>query len=167
MRERTVARCTCGDVELEMSGAPILSAVCYCDDCQEGARQIGALPNAAAVQDADAGTAYVLYRKDRVTVSRGAALLKPYKIRDKSATNRVVATCCNSAMMVNFDDGKWWVDVYRARIQGDAPPVQAHVCTKFRPGPSGRASDVPSYPGYPFKLIVRLLGSKVAMMLGR
>src|ERR1700682_1832784 len=79
------------------------------------------------------GTAYILYRKDRVKCSRGALLLKSHKIREKSATNRVVATCCNSAMFLNFDDGKHWVDVYRARFQGDIPPLQMRICTKSKP----------------------------------
>jgi glycosidase len=39
--------CTCGRVRCQAIGAPIVSLVCYCDDCQEGARNIEALPNAA------------------------------------------------------------------------------------------------------------------------
>ncbi len=34
------ASCACGSVELEASGAPITSVVCYCDDCQEGSVDI-------------------------------------------------------------------------------------------------------------------------------
>ncbi len=48
-------------------------------------------------------------------------LLKGLKLKEKSATNRVVATCCNSAMVLNFDDGKPWVSVYRRRLAGDVP----------------------------------------------
>jgi len=66
-KSEMTASCSCGSVELEAVGAPIASVVCYCDDCQEGSRQIEALPNARPVQDPDGGTAYVLYRKDRVT----------------------------------------------------------------------------------------------------
>jgi hypothetical protein len=101
----TTARCSCGSVELEAIGAPIMSAACYCDDCQEGARQIEALPNARPVRDPDGGTPYLLYPKDRVNCSRGAEFLQAYKIKEKSATNRVVATCCNSAMFLNFEKG--------------------------------------------------------------
>jgi hypothetical protein len=36
------------------------------------------MPNARPVQDPDGGTAYILYRKDRVKCSRGAALLKSH-----------------------------------------------------------------------------------------
>src|ERR1700737_3023290 len=139
------ARCTCGNVEFEAIGAPIASLVCYCDDCQEGSRQIEALPNARLVQYPDGGTAYILYRKDRVKCSTGAQLLKGHKIREKSATNRVVATCCNSAMAMKFDDARHWVAMYRARFQGDIPPLQMRICTKFKPENAEVRSDVPSY----------------------
>ena len=75
------ATCACGRVELKAFGRPIVSSVCYCDDCQKGARQIEALPDAGAVSDPDGGTAYVLYRKDRFECSKGGDLLKRYKLK--------------------------------------------------------------------------------------
>ena len=69
------ATCSCGAVELNAFGKPIVSSVCYCDDCQKGADQIEALSNAYAVRDPDGGTAYILYRKDRIERSQGAELL--------------------------------------------------------------------------------------------
>jgi hypothetical protein len=162
-----IASCACGSVELEAMGAPITSVVCYCDDCQEGARQIEALPNARPVQDPDGGTAYVIYRKDRVQCAKGAPLLKHYKLREKSVTNRVVASCCNSAMFLNFDDAKHWVDVYRARFQGDIPPLQMRVCTKFKPKNGDVPNDVPAYPGYSPKFLAKLLVARIAMLFHR
>ena len=70
------ATCSCGAVELKAFGRPIVSSVCYCDDCQKGAAQIEALPNAGAVRDRDGGTAYILYRKDRIACSKGAEMLR-------------------------------------------------------------------------------------------
>ncbi len=96
MRMPLIVRCTCGKVELEAIGAPITCVVCYCDDCEAGARQIEALPNATAVGEPDGGVGYVVYRKDRVRIPKGAELLRGYKLREKSATNRMVATCCNT-----------------------------------------------------------------------
>jgi hypothetical protein len=162
-----VASCACGGVELEASGAPITSVVCYCDDCQEGSGQIEALPNARPVRDSDGGTAYIAYRKDRVKSSKGARLLKGYKIREKSVTNRVVATCCNSAMFLSFDDAKHWVDVYSSRFKGDIPPVQMRVCAKFRPDTGHVPGDAPLYSGYPLKLLAKLVAAKIAMLVHR
>ena len=59
------ASCACGRVQCRAVGEPILSAVCYCDNCQEGARQIEVLPNATSFRDADGGTPYLTYRDDR------------------------------------------------------------------------------------------------------
>jgi len=161
------ARCRCGSVELEATGAPIVSAVCYCADCQNGSRQIEELPNAGSVRDADGGTAYILYRKDRIDCSKGASLLKSYKIKAGSATNRVVATCCNAAMFVNFDKGPYWVSAYRARFQGDLPPLEMRICARSRPPGVAIPTDAPSYPGYPPRLMMKLLTSGLAMWLRR
>lgn len=94
-RESAIARCSCGSVELETWGAPILSAACCCDDCQQGSGQIERLEDAPPVRDPDGGTAYLLFRKDRMRCTKGAENLRDYRIRAESHTRRVVATCCN------------------------------------------------------------------------
>lgn len=161
------ASCSCGRVEVQAFGKPIVSGACYCDDCQKGAAEIEALPNAPALRDPDGGTACILYRKDRIACTKGAELLKPYKLKAKSVTNRVVATCCNSAMFMNFDKGPHWVSAYRARFHGDLPPLEARICTKSKPEGVNLPADVPSHPGYPPSMIFKLLASRFAMMLGR
>ncbi len=161
------ATCACGRVEVEAAGAPIACAVCYCDDCRKGADLIEALPGAGAVRDADGGSAYILFRKDRFAPRKGADLLKSYKLKDSSPTNRVVATCCNSAMFVNFDRGPHWVSAYRARFRGELPPVQFRICTRFKAEGVTLPDDAPSSPRYPARLMFRLLASRVGMMVGR
>ena len=162
-----IARCRCGQVEVEATGAPIVSSVCYCLDCQNGSRQIEELPGAGRVRDADGGTAYVLYRKDRIECSAGALLLKSYKLKPGSATNRVVATCCNSAMFINFDKGPYWISAYRARFLGELSPLQMRICTRSRPPGSTMPGDVPSAAGYPPGLMIKLLMAGLAMWLRR
>ena len=163
---RTV-RCSCTSVEIELFGPPITSAVCYCDTCQEGSRQIDALTEAVPTLGPDGGTAYVLYRKDRISYSKGAELLKEYKLEEKSTTSRVVATCCNSAMVMRFDDIRHWVPVYRARFQENIPPLQWRLCTKFKPENAVLPTDVPSATMYPAGLGWKLLTSKLSMLFGR
>jgi hypothetical protein len=163
----TIVNCVCGQVSMEAIGTPIVSVICYCDDCQEAARQIESLPNAAPIHDRDGGTAYLAYRKDRVRYLRGASLLRPHKIREKSATNRVIATCCNSALVLNFDDGKHWVDVYRSRCLGTVPPAQMRICTKFRPEGRPMPTDMPAYSRYPMSLLTKLIIAKATMLIGR
>ena len=161
-----VAACTCGRVALEAKGAPILTASCYCDDCQAAARLIEALPGAPRLLDADGGTSFVVYRKDRLGWTKGAELLKSYKLKETSPTKRMVAGCCNTAMVLGFDDAKHWVDVYRARVVGEAPRVEMRVCTRFKPGGAAFADSVPSYPGYSPRFLAKLLKARVAMLFG-
>jgi hypothetical protein len=153
-------------VEIEAFGTPITSVVCYCDSCQKGSRQIEALTNAVPILGPDGGTAYILYRKDRLKYSKGAELLKGYKI-DTSTTSRVVASCCNSAMVM-LDDVKHWAPVYRARFQGDMPPLQWRICTKYKPENAGvLPTDIPSSTMYPAGFMWKLLTSKLSMLFSR
>ncbi len=161
-----IARCSCGRVEYEATGRPIVSLVCFCRDCQAGSQELEALPGAGPVRDADGGTAYVSYRKDRIRCVRGAELLQSRKLEERSATSRVAATCCNAPMVMSFDDARHWIPVYRARLVGAAPDPEMRVCTKFAPrGPA--TSAVPSYPGFPIRLLAKLLGARLAMLFGR
>ena len=111
-----VIQCSCGEVVLALQGTPMLCVACYCDTCQEGSRNIEELPNAHSVCEPDGGTAYVLYRKDRVTCTKGQEFLKDYRLEQHLKTNRVVASCCNSALMMRFDDLRHWIPIYRARL---------------------------------------------------
>lgn len=158
--------CACGRVRFEAIGAPIASAVCYCQDCQKGGAQIEALPGAPAVVDADGGTAYLTYRDDRFRCVSGADLLRGYRLKDRAPTQRVVASCCNSGVCLKFDPGHW-VSAYRGRFEGDLPPIEMRGKAKYRRPGSPIPTDAPSYDGFPPKLLWRLLKSRLAMMVGR
>lgn len=158
------ASCSCGSVELEATGAPIMSTVCYCGSCQEGSRQIEALPNGRPACDPDGGTAYVLYRKDRVERAKGSRLLQGYKLTDGSPTDRVVATCCDSPMYLDFAKGHW-LSIYRTALQGDLPPVEMRVQTAA--AGVDLPDDVPRYPGYGPKFMAKLCAAWIATLLRR
>ena len=160
------ARCSCGSVEIEATGTPITSVVCYCESCQEGSRQIEALPNGGPVCDSDGGTAYALYRKDRVEYSKGSPLLRGYKLRDESSTRRVVAACCDSPMFLDFEKGHW-LSVYRTALRGELPPLEMRVHTKSKPPGSDLPNDVPNYPTYYAKFMAKLFAAWIAMLLRR
>lgn len=160
-----MARCACERVSLRLTGAPIVTVVCYCDDCQEGGRRIESMPDASPVKETDGGTSYLAYRKDRLEYVAGREHLLAHKLRAASTTHRVVASCCHSAMYLGFDDSKHWVDVYRSRVQGEVPPLQMRICTRFALRPEAVPRDVPHHAGYPVGLIARLMTARVAMML--
>jgi hypothetical protein len=157
------ARCRCGAVELVASGRPIVASVCYCADCQAAARQIAAL-GSQHVAAPDGGTEYLLFRKDRFTCSKGTEHLRAIRLKDASATRRMVAACCDSAMYMAFDDSRHWVSAYRARFVGNVPPLEMRICTKSRTSDEALDSNIPNYAGYPPGLMVRLIGSMLAMV---
>lgn len=98
--------------------------------------------------------------------SKGGEHLHDYKIKEESPTRRVVAACCNSAMFLDFQKGHWF-SVYGARFEGDAPPVQMRVQTKFKPQSIKDPGDVPSYASYPIKFMWKLAAARIAMLLHR
>jgi hypothetical protein len=164
-RKKT-ARCACGSVELEAIGPPITSVACYCESCQEGSRRIEALPNGRAVCGPDGGTAYVLYRKDRVEYPKGSRSLRGLKLKEGSSTKRVVAACCDSPMFLEFEKGHW-LSIYRAALRGGLPPLEMRVHTKSRPAGVHLPNDVPNHQGHSLKFMAKLFGAWIAMLLRR
>ena len=159
------ASCKCGSVAFEAVGSPIVRAICYCDDCQEGSRRIEALTNAPPVLEPDGGTAYLLYRKDRFRCIKGNQLLADLRLKEASPTRRVIASCCGSAMILDFEKGHW-LSVYRARFE-DPPPPQMRVQTRFKPEGAKIPNDVPSYATFPLSFMAKLVLARLNMLLGR
>ena len=162
---RLTASCACGNVEIEAIGKPITAVICYCDDCQAAAQQIEAMQGAKSFRKSDGGTPLIAYRKDRVRCIRGEPLLARLKLRDNSATNRKIATCCNSVMVLDFDDSKHWVDIYGARVKESAPEPEMLVCTKFAPNPPNNPGHVSASSGYPARLMLKLVKARIAMLV--
>ena len=160
------ASCACGAVTLEARGEPIVTAVCYCDDCQAAGRQIEATAGAQPVLDPDAGTGFVLYRRDRMACVQGVELLQAVKLKPDSPTSRYVTGCCSSAMYLGFDDSKHWVDVFRNRVQGPAPPIEVRMCTRFLLPGTEIPDDAPSTPGFHAGTIAKVMAARVAMLFG-
>ncbi|MDN3525940.1 DUF6151 family protein [Halomonas sabkhae] len=162
----SISRCTCGAVELEVTGSPILGAACHCDDCQAGARQVEQLDNAPSILDAAGGTPYLLYRKDRVRCPRGDENLVEYKLKSTSPTSRIVAGCCNTFMYLDFQRGHW-LSMHRAQFVDASWPLQVRIQTRFKPEGSTMPDNVPAYSAYPFKLIGKLVAARLAMLFKR
>ncbi len=160
-------RCTCGAVECVGRGKPISTAVCYCDDCQAAGLQIEALPGAAPVLDPDGGTALTLFRANRFVVVRGAEKLVPHKLRADTITSRMVASCCNTAMLLSFDKGPHWVSVLCNRFAGDQPPIQFRHMTKYRTSHLPYPDEIRTYSKFPVRFLGLVLRDRIAMALGR
>ena len=108
----------------------------------------------------------MLYRRDRLSCVRGAELLQAVKLKPSSSTSRYVASCCNSAMYLGFDDSKHWTDIFRSRVQGGAPPIEVRMCTRFLPEGTEVPKDAPSSRGFPPGFVMKVLAARLAMMFG-
>jgi hypothetical protein len=157
-----LATCRCGTVQLEAIGRPIVTGSCYCSDCQEAGHALEQLPAAPALLNADGGTDAVLVRKDRVRCVAGEDRLEEHRLKPDSPTRRVVATCCNSAMFLDFARGHW-LSLYRNRFAADAPPIDMRIMTKHRRIGVTLADDVPNHDGFSAGLMLKFLAAWIAM----
>ena len=161
-----IARCSCGRVRCEAVGDPIVSAVCYCGDCQAGGHQLEALASAPPVLDPDGGTPYLTYCNDRFKCVEGAELLIGHKLSESAPTQRFVASCCNSGMFLEFAPG-FWISAYRKRFAEPLPPIEMRNKTERRQSALPLPADAPAYRGFPSKLFWRLIKARAAMLIGR
>ena len=164
--ESVMVTCQCGRVVLSAARAPILAAACYCGSCQQAGQEFENLPSASPVRDGDGGTPLVLFRKDRVRCEAGQEHLEEHRLKPDSPTRRVLATCCNSPMFLDFTKGHW-LSIYRKRLAGDAPPIEMRVMTKDRRADVVLPDDVPNYDGYPGRFMLRLMLARLAMGFGK
>lgn len=161
-RKSLTASCRCGAVVLEVAGAPIVHAACYCTSCQEAGRQIEQMPDAPPVLGADGGTDLVLYRKDRVRCMQGGERLDAHRLKPELPTRRMVARCCNSAMFLDFTQGHW-LSLYRGRLPDAVPPLEMRIMTAERREGVVLPEDAPNYASHAGKLMGRLLTAWAAM----
>jgi hypothetical protein len=156
------ATCQCGKVKFEAVGPPILTGSCFCTSCQEAGSQFEQLASAPPVLDPDGGTGMILYRKNRVQCVMGQEYLEERRLKHDSPTRRVVATCCNSAMFLDFTKGHW-LSMFRNRFQTGAPPLEMRVMTSERRAGVELADDLPNYSGHSGKFMLKLIAAWMAM----
>lgn len=158
-----IANCACGVVALEAAGEPIIGAACYCTSCRTAGQRLEALPGAPPILQADHGTEFALYRKDRVRCLRGGEHLREFRLTPSSPTRRVVATCCNTAMFLEFKGGHW-LSLYRLRLPPeDRPPVELRTMTKDLGKSAAFTDGLPSYRTQSVGFMWRLFCAWAAM----
>ena len=160
--EHLSAICQCGKVKFEAVGPPILTGSCFCTSCQEAGRRFEELASAPSVLDPDSGSGFILYRKDRVQCVMGQEYLEEHRLKPDSPTRRVVATCCNSAMFLDFTKGHW-LSMYRNRFPTGAPALELRVMTKNRRPGVALANDIPNHSGFSGKFMLKLIAAWIAM----
>ncbi|MEX0956322.1 MAG: DUF6151 family protein [Rhizobiaceae bacterium] len=163
MTGTTELACHCGEVRIEVAGAPIVSSECCCNSCREAGARIGALPGAKPVVDDKGATRFELYRKDRVRFVSGAEHLREFRLTPKSKTRRVVAACCSTPLFLEFQSGHW-LSVYGGLWPKNAlPPLQMRTMVMDLPDASVLPDDVPNARRQSASFMVKLLGAWAAM----
>jgi hypothetical protein len=155
--------CACGAVHIEVEKAPIVSSECYCPSCREAGGRMQALPGAPTLVDEKGGTRFVLYRKDRVRFVKGVQHFREFRLNPDAPTRRVVATCCNTPVFLEFQGGHWLSLYAGLWPAGALPPLGLRTRTQDPPDPSvlGRAVPAGAWPTASF--FAKLLGAWIAM----
>jgi hypothetical protein len=161
-RESVKCSCQCGRVATTVTGKPILHAMCYCTSCRTAGLAFAQEPDAPSVVDSDGGTDLVLYRKDRVGRFTGGELLHEHRLTPSSPTRRLVATCCNTPMFLEFTKGHW-LSIYASGLSGNIPPLDMRVMTVDRLDKTALPDDAPNYPTQSARFMMKLLAAWAAM----
>jgi hypothetical protein len=156
--------CACGAVQMQAQNAPILSVECLCTSCRKAADILETLPGAPPLRAPSGGTRMEMYRKDRVTCTKGAAHLREYRLNDTTKSRRVVATCCNTPMFLDFTQGHW-IDLYgHLWPAGTLPPLQMRTMTSDLDDPGTLPQDVPNLKTHSPRFFIRLISAWAAML---
>lgn len=156
-------QCVCGQVRLEVHEQPILSAECLCTSCRTAGAQLAARPGAPSFQTSLGGTPYVLYRKDRVRFLSGQEHLREHRLQPGAGTRRVVATCCNTPIFLEFEKGHW-LSLYASLWPEAARPViELRTMAGDLPEDTSLPDDVPNARSHTASFMFKLLGAWVRM----
>jgi Family of unknown function (DUF6151) len=136
--------CHCGAVRLKVIGPPIMTVECGCTSCQTAGAAFAALPGARSVLTSHRTTPYVMMRKDRVEVIKGSEHLAEHRLTPSSKTRRVVATCCNTPVFLEFQGGHWLSIYSDLWPEGTAPKAELRTMTRDLPDRASLPSDVPN-----------------------
>jgi hypothetical protein len=154
--------CACGAVGLDVEQTPIITTECHCNSCREAGTRLG-LAGVPAVLEDNGGTQYVLYRKDRIRFVSGMERLREFRLTPASKTRRVVATCCNTPVFLEFESGHWLSLYAGLWPQRAHPPMEIRTMTGDRADPSPLPQDVPHGTRQTLGFYARLLGAWIAM----
>lgn len=163
MTQTTQLTCACGQVRLEVDGVPIVSTECHCDSCRAAAAKLQGLSAAPQFQECNGGTRSVLYRKDRIRFVSGTGALKTLRLTPKAKTRRVIATCCNTPIFMEFPNGHW-LDLYGCLWpKGTLPPLDLRTMTSDLRDASALPDDVPNAKRQSLLFYAKLMGAWIAM----
>ncbi|WP_380053861.1 GFA family protein [Falsihalocynthiibacter sp. SS001] len=163
MKRTQTVSCRCGAVCLTLTGPNIMSSECMCDSCRTASDIFASLPDGVGTKDDKGATHMIIHRTDRVACDKGAENLKAHKLTPKTPTRRVVATCCNTPMFLDFKPGHWLSFYAINWSKGDLPALEYRIFCNNMPDPSILPDDVPNGKPVTFGVIWRLASAAVRM----
>jgi hypothetical protein len=155
--------CRCGKVAFQVRGRHIASVECLCNSCRESSGRLQKLPNAPEILTANGGTRYVMLRKDCVQFDRGTELLREFRLSPEAKTRRVVASCCNTPIFVEFLGGHWLSTFDSVWPRQSLPPLELRTMTGDSPGAKQLPNDVPNAKTHTLKFYWKLFAAWAAM----
>jgi hypothetical protein len=156
MSNETELACRCGKVRLKVAGAPMVSVECCCTSCRAAGSRLEKLSGALPILTTLGTTPFVLYRKDRVRIASGAEYLKSFRLSPQATTRRVIASCCNAPVFLEFQGGHWLSLYATLWPEGARPRIEMRTMAGDMPDASVLPDDVPNLkshsPGFYWKL---------------
>jgi hypothetical protein len=156
------ASCSCGKVQFNLMGAPIMRVACYCTSCRTAGLSFAEAFGSPSVVADDGGTDVVLYRKDRVVLISGGDHLDERRLTPASPTRRMVAACCGTPMVMEFTKGHW-LNFYSDRLPEAIPALDMRVMTEDKLAGAALPHDVPVYATRPAGFMWKLVSAWMAM----
>jgi hypothetical protein len=148
---------------LEVQGKPFGVVECLCSDCRAAGAMIESLPGAPPALSEWGASRFVLYRKDRIACRHGGEQLRDHRLNPDSPTRRLVARCCNSAMLLDFTKGHW-VSLYAPRWpEAERPRSEMRIQTGSLTDPTALPDDIPNHRGFGGLFVLRMLRAFAAM----
>lgn len=105
-------------------------------------------------------TPFVMYRKDRVRFLAGSDGLKSFRLSPKRSSERVIASCCNTPVYLEFKGGHW-LSLYGGLWPTGTMP--ARTMASDLPDGSVLPDDIPNAEKQSLGFFAKLFGAWVAI----
>jgi hypothetical protein len=163
MGDTSHIRCACGQTSLEVDGIPIASVECCCTSCREAAGRMQALEGAPRILTDYGTTPFVMFRKDRVRFLSGHKNLAGFRLSPKAPSTRVIATCCNTPVYLEFKGGHWLSLYGGLWPSGTTPEPTMRTMASDLPEGAVLPDDIPNARKHSLAFFAKLFWAWVAM----
>jgi hypothetical protein len=145
---------------LQIEGPYIAVVECLCGSCRRAGTALEGLLGAPRIVDAKGATPFVMHRKDRLRFLTGQDRLKEYRLSSNAGTRRVIATCCNTPVFLEFKGGHWLSLYGLLWPEGTLPPLEMRTMVGDT---KGLPVDVPNFKTHALPFYARLFGAWAKM----